>query len=99
MKSSCKLFIYLGILAILLISLTSCGGTDVVIPEKVDWQTAVEVLNTGQVTEIVQSHDLQVTFTLDDGSQIITVEPFIDKIFQEIELCGELCSEILLITE
>ena len=99
MKSSCKLFIYLGILAILLISLTSCGGTDVVIPEKVDWQTAVEVLNTGQVTEIVQSHDLQVTFILDDGSQIITIEPAIDAIFREVELCRSICDEILLITE
>ena len=68
-------------------------------PDEVDWATAIEILNTGQVTEIVQSHNLEVTLTLEDGSQIKTVEPSLDDIFREIELCGSVCSETLLITE
>jgi hypothetical protein len=65
----------------------------------VDWKTAIEILNAGQVTEVVQSHNLEVTLTLEDGSQIKTVEPSIDDIFREIELCESICSEIVLITE
>ena len=68
-------------------------------PGEVDWATAIEILNTGQVTEVMQSHTLEVTLTLEDGSQIKTVEPSIDDIFREIELCGNVCREILLITE
>ena len=68
-------------------------------PDEVNWDTAIEILNAGQVTEVVQSHNLDVTLTLDDGSQIKTVEPSLDEIFREIELCGHVCREILLITE
>jgi hypothetical protein len=68
-------------------------------PDEVDWETAVEILNTGQVAEVVQYHNREVTLTLDDGSQIKTIEPAIDIIFQEIELCGRVCSETVLITE
>ena len=64
-----------------------------------NWQTAVEILNTGQVTEAYQTHNLQVTLTLVDGRQIKTVEPSIDEIFREIEICGDICSNIILITE
>jgi DNA-directed RNA polymerase alpha subunit len=99
MKKSKIRFGCFGILIILLISLSACGGNKVVTSEEVDWQTAVEVLNSGQVTEIMQTHDLQVTLTLDDGSQIVTVEPSIDDIFREVELCGNTCSKIVLITE
>ena len=65
----------------------------------VDWQTAVEIINAGQVTEVFQTHNLQVTLTLADGSQIKTIEPSIDAIFREIELCGDICNNIVLITE
>ena len=68
-------------------------------PEEVDWATAIEILNTGQVVEVMQSHNLEVTLTLEDGNQIKTFEPSIDDIFREIELCGRVCREILLITE
>ncbi len=66
---------------------------------EVDWQTVVEILNTGQVTEVFQTHSLHVTLTLADGSEIKTVEPSIDEIFREIELCGDICSNIILVTE
>jgi hypothetical protein len=68
-------------------------------PGEVDWATAIEILNSGQVIEVVQSHDLEVTLTLEDGNQLKTIEPALDEIFQEIKLCGSDCREILLITE
>ena len=68
-------------------------------PEEVDWPTAIEILNSGQVTEVIQLHNLEVKLTLEEGIQIKTIEPVIDEIFIEIELCGDLCSDILLITE
>ena len=64
-----------------------------------NWQTAVEILNTGQVTEAYQTHNLQVTLTLADGRQIKTVEPSLDEIFREVELCGDSCSNIIMVTE
>ena len=37
--------------------------------------------------------------TLEEGIRIKTIETAIDDIFKEIELCGDICSEIILITE
>lgn len=68
-------------------------------PAEANWETAIAILNTGRVTEVVQSHHLEVTLTLEDGSQIKTVEPALDDIFREIERCGNVCREILLGTE
>jgi hypothetical protein len=68
-------------------------------PAEVDWPTAIEILHSGQVTEVVQAHNLEVKLVLKEGTQIKTIEPTIDEIFIEIQLCGDICSEILLITE
>ena len=68
-------------------------------PDEVDWATAIEILNSGQVTEVMQSHNLEITLTLEDGNQIKTFEPAIDAVFREIEQCGSVCSETVLITE
>ena len=68
-------------------------------PAEVDWPTAIEILNSGQVAQVMQAHNLEVSLTLEDGSQIQTIEPAIDEIFKEIERCGEVCAQILLITE
>jgi hypothetical protein len=68
-------------------------------PAEVDWPTAIEIIHSGQVSQVIQAHNLEVILTLKDGSQIKTSEPVIDEIFKEIELCGETCSEILLIIE
>ena len=68
-------------------------------PSEVDWGTAVEILNTGQVEMVAQLHSLEVTLTMKDGSQIHTVEPVIDAIFQEVHKCGRPCSQIVLATE
>lgn len=68
-------------------------------PETVEWETAVEILHSGHVESIMQLHNLSVTFLMDDGSQIKTVEPQIDLIFQEVDRCGEPCEGIVLATE
>lgn len=68
-------------------------------PSEVNWKTAVEILNTGEVEMVAQLHSLDVTLTMKDGSQIDTVEPTIDAIFQEVEKCGQPCSQIVLATE
>jgi hypothetical protein len=68
-------------------------------PERVDWPTAVEILHSGDVVEVVQLHNLSVTLRMDDGSLINTVEPLIDEIFREIDLCGPACEGIILVTE
>jgi hypothetical protein len=70
-----------------------------VYPSEVDWDTAVEILNTGQVEMVIQLHSLDVTLTMKDGAEIHTVEPRIDAIFREVEACGQPCSQTVLATE
>ena len=65
----------------------------------IEWQQAVEILNSGDVTQIFQTHALEVTLTLEDGRQLYTIEPHIDAIFQEIDACGGPCENILMVTE
>lgn len=65
----------------------------------VEWETAVSLLNNGDVVEIFQTHSLDVTLTLQDGRIIKTVEPAIDDVFSAIDDCGEPCSSILMATE
>ena len=67
--------------------------------EIVDWETAVSILESGDVVEIFQTHSLDVTLTLVDGRVIKTVEPAIDDIFTAIDDCGEPCEGILMATE
>jgi hypothetical protein len=51
------------------------------------------------VETIFQLHSLDVTLTMKDGSEVHTVEPFIDAVFQEVDKCGKPCEDIILITE
>ena len=96
--------IFLGLLV--LVGCTYLGNADTVENDpdpnslkEVEWSEAIEILNSGQVVQVFQSHSLEVILTLENGSQIKTIEPIIDEIFNEIELCGEPCSEMILITE
>jgi hypothetical protein len=73
---------------------TSSGANEVV-----DWETAVSILNSGEVVEIFQTHSLDVTLTLQDGRIIKTVEPAIDDIFTAIQDCGNPCNDLLIATE
>jgi len=68
-------------------------------PDEVNWTDALEILNSGQVSQIVQTHNLDVVLILKDGTQIKTTEPAIDEIFLEVGNCGTACAEILLATE
>jgi hypothetical protein len=99
MKGLSMRFIHFSLLMILLIGLTACSVTRPANAEEIDWQKAIEILHSGQVTEIMQTHNLEVTLALAGGSQIKTIEPAIDEIFREVERCGGKCSQILLITE
>ena len=85
---------------LLLLFMAGCAETGATpYPDKVDWEAAMKILNTGDVEMVAQLHNLDVTLTMKDGSEIHTVEPTIDAIFTEIEKCGEPCSQIMMATE
>ncbi|SRR5712692_94446 len=67
--------------------------------ESVVWSVAIQVLYTGQVTHIFQSHHLDVTLQLKNGTVLTTKEPTIDAIFHEVTKCGEPCRNIQMATE
>ena len=77
-----------GLLCLLFALLVSgCGGTRVEptpYPSEVGWETAVEILNSGDVEMAAQLHSLEVILTLKGGTEIRTVEPTIDAIFHEV---------------
>lgn len=98
-----KRFLPLSVLMIVLVSLFLSGclgeGKSTPYPSQVEWDTAVEILNSGEVEMVAQLHSLEVILTLKDGTEIRTVEPSIDLIFQEVEQCGQTCRGIVLATE
>ena len=95
-----KIRLWQGLVLLLLLLMAGCAGIAVTpYPTEVDWETAVEILNTGEVGMVTQLHSLDVMLTMKDGSEIRTVEPQIDAIFDEIEKCGRPCSQILMATE
>ncbi len=65
----------------------------------VSWSEVDELLASGEVKMVFQSHQLDVGLTLADGTQVTAVEPHIDAIFQAVEECGEPCASIALATE
>jgi len=56
-------------------------------------------IGSGLVTKVMQTHDMKVYVTLEDGRTFVTVEPAIDDIIRLIEECGELCQDIKIATE
>ena len=68
-------------------------------PEEVPWELAVDILNRGEVDTVNQLHNLTVTLLLNDGTEIKTIEPVIDAIFEEVDKCGQPCDNIALATE
>lgn len=84
--------------------LTACGAgaedsSPTPLPDEVDWETAITILNSGEVEQVFQLHNLTVTLMLKDGQEVKTVEPRIDAIFDEVQKCGAPCSDIMLATE
>ena len=84
-----------------MVVLSGCSTPEITTayPEEVPWETAIEILNSGEVFSVVQLHSLVVTLTLMDGTEVKTIEPMIDAIFQEVEKCGSPCEDIILATE
>ena len=75
------------------------GEPDFVDGDDVSWEQALEILYSGQVVAIYQLHNLEVTFELEDGSFVYTLEPIIDAIFHEKDNCGSVCNDIIMATE
>jgi hypothetical protein len=65
----------------------------------IEWEEALDWLYAGEVTRVIQTHNLDVYLTLEDGRSLRTVEPYIDAIFEEITACGAPCSDIVVATE
>lgn len=65
----------------------------------ISWEDAIEILNQGKVSEVMQAHSLSVTLILKDGTSLRTVEPSIDDIFDEVQKCGDICKNTVLATE
>ena len=65
----------------------------------VSWEEAITVLQTGQVTQVIQTHHLYVSLWLKNGSVITTKEPTIYSISYELRKCGDPCKNIVFGTE
>ena len=65
----------------------------------VSWNEAIRILNSGEVEQVLQTHSLEVTLILKDGTRIKTKEPNVDDILDEVEKCGSRCENIFLATE
>jgi hypothetical protein len=66
---------------------------------EVQWSQVKDIVFSGQVVNIGQTHDLNVTITLKDGRMFKTVEPAIDDILKLVQACGDLCKDIKVATE
>ncbi len=66
---------------------------------EISWQTAQEMIQSGQVKAVSQSHSLRVSLTLQDGRELQTTEPQIDDVIRVVKQCGEPCRDILIATE
>jgi len=65
----------------------------------ISWSEAIIILNNGQVKEVNQFHNLNVRLILEDETTMNTIEPKLDDIINEIEKCGDTCSNIIIATE
>ena len=66
---------------------------------EVYWEQAVAMILNGEVTQVMQTHDLKVYLTLKDGRTLSSIEPVIDDVMRIIDFCGEPCKDILVATE
>jgi len=65
----------------------------------VSWDRAITILQTGQVTRVIQTHHLDVSLWLKDGTVITTKEPNIYALYYELNKCGDPCKNIVFGTE
>ena len=83
------------ITAFLLNACTSAKGQE----SELSWTEAETLILSGDVWQIAQTHDLEVTLYLGDGQMITTMEPYLDAVFQVVADCGDPCKEIVMMTE
>jgi hypothetical protein len=68
-------------------------------PMTLSWPEAEQMILSGEVQQVAQTHALAVYLTLKDGREFVTKEPSIDEVFRVVERCGEKCAGIALATE
>ena len=68
-------------------------------PMTLSWPEAEQMILSGDVQQVAQTHALAVYLTLKDGREFVTKEPSIDEVFRVVERCGEKCAGIALATE
>lgn len=65
----------------------------------IPWPIARREIENCNITQIVQTHSLEVYLTAQDGSEIVTVEPVIDEVFSVWQSAREKCGDITVATE
>jgi hypothetical protein len=65
----------------------------------ITWDKAVELINSGDVKQVSQTHSLDVTLDMINGEVYKTIEPSIDEVFKVIDACGDPCKDMILATE
>ena len=71
------------------------------LPYKIDdkdtitWEEAQDLIKNCKVKAAMQSHQLNVFLTLEDGRRLNTVEPKIDQIFTELRLVDDKCGSVI----
>jgi hypothetical protein len=68
-------------------------------PVPADWPTVQSFMQSGQVTQVIQSSSLTLVLTLIDGRQFMTTEPAFDDVVKFIQQCGAPCKNIQVINQ
>jgi len=55
----------------------------------VSWEDAKTIIRDGDVKSVFQSHSLQVSVQMEDGTTYSTTEPGIDDVIRWVEDCGK----------
>jgi hypothetical protein len=91
------------VLGLLIVAVSALAYFQLTVPPPsrtiVSWEEAIAVLQTGQVTRVIQTHQLYVSLWLKNGSVITTKEPNIYAISYELNKCGDPCKNIVFGTE
>ncbi len=104
-----KIAFVMSVIALMVLAACSAGSnwdgyqvdSEIAVPSErtVSWEAAVQLLRSGKVNSIMQTHNLQVGLVLKDGTQLRTTEPAIDAIMREIQACGAQCEGMTIGTE
>jgi len=64
----------------------------------ITWDLAVKTINNGEVEQLTQTHNLEVTLVLKNGLTVRTTEPKIDDVFDVVRKCKK-CLGMVMATE